>query len=273
MLCPRGAMQAAVGIKISKPSSTSLLDTGKIWFPSIMVDTCDTGILADGENGAHSCAFGYSWIRNCDICVELDQANATMFTFAFVHPLSSTTIFKVNGGGRIYVHSINIVQGPNCVLDITGGDLTTSFFQINGVTGDNRNAEYTLLKNHDDGNGLTHVRFTNCHFTSASQAPKNIAKIDIDRSSSDSGQTVVEIVGSRGLTRANAVLTDKVVIKGASGSKKSRLIIRDSEIPAFPGDPPKSQLINDVDASNYTENRIKNWVFNEGLRVDESQSG
>jgi hypothetical protein len=248
--------RAGVGIKITKPSSGSLLNTGKLWFPSILIDNCATGILADGALSADSCAFGYANIRDCHTAVHLNGSGATMFTFGYVHTPDNKTIFKVSGGGRIYVHSVNIVFGPDIVLDVVGGDLTNSFFHINGVTGDGNNTAYTLLRHHDPGSGSTHVRFTNAHLL----LPPNIVRIDIDRvtGGGTTGQTVVEIVGSRGLN----ALENNVVIKGASSSKPSRLIVRDSELAR------DIELVASASSSNYTDNRVKNWLFHTGLETD-----
>jgi hypothetical protein len=160
------------------------------------------------------------------------------------------------------VHSINVLAGVGTVLDLQGGDLTNSFFHINGVTGDGNNLDYHLLKNHDTGNGTQHVRFTNCHFL----LPPNVAKIDINRVGSTSGQTVVEIVGSRGLNAMAATNTTnptpgKVKIKGASSTKPSRIIVRDSELAS-------ATPIVDPTSSHYTENRLKNWSWGDGLQTD-----
>jgi hypothetical protein len=268
---PGTGARANIGIKIVQPSSGPIT-TGKIWAPSIMIDDCFTAIYADGRTrSADSCAFGYAWIRSCETCFHLDGANATMFTFGYVHPLISTTVFKVTGGGRIYVQSLNVLTQftTGTILDVSGGDIPNGFFHINGVTGDGNITDYHLLKNTDSGNGLTHVRFTNAHLTPPHGDPiKDFnAKIDINRSASTSGQTVVEIVGCRGLNAMVGTpgsMTDppNVVIKGASSSRQSHLIIRGSEL---------ARSFSVVDANNsshYTENRIKNWLFGSGLETD-----
>jgi hypothetical protein len=277
---PQDNPRAGIGIKITTPATGSLLNAGKIWFPAIMIDNCGTGIYADGSSGglsADSCAFGYGNFRLCGTCVRLDGAGATTFTFEYTMPQLCEVMFHVTGGGRVYVQSLNLLLNPTggTILDVSGGDLTNSFFHINGLTGDGRTADYHLLNNVDNGNGLTHVRFTNAHFISA-PGGANVAKINIDRTKvggGSSGQTVVEIVGSRGLAVNAGAFTNNVTIKGASSSERSRLIVRDCDIARFPGDPPTSQLIKQPDSSNYTENRIKNWVFGAGLQPSEFESG
>lgn len=159
-----GQNRANVGIHITKLQGGGL-DTGKICFPAISIDDCGTAIKFDGSGSADSCAFGYYWPHDCDVAVQLTSAAATMFTFRYIHPLSLDKVFEVTGGGRIYVHSVNVVSGVETLLDIQRGDLTNSFFHINGVTGDGNNTDYYLLKNTDDGDALTHVRFTNAHLT------------------------------------------------------------------------------------------------------------
>ncbi len=118
-----------------------------------------------------------------------------------------------------------------------------------------------LLGNRNDGKDLVRVRFTNCHFTSDASTDM---KIEIDRSGCTGGQTVLEIVGSRGL----GVLRQNVIMKGASSSKRSRLIIRDSELETI------APLIDpDVTSSQYTIDRIKNWLSHAGPEDNGSESG
>jgi hypothetical protein len=135
-----------------------------------------------------------------------------MFSFRFVYPQDSKTVFHVTAGGRIYVASINVVLTATGggILDVVSSDMNNGFYHINGLAGDGNVTDYHLLKNTDSGNGLQYFRFTNAHFVNTDSP--HVAKIDINRSGSTSGQTVVELVGCRGVAIGGGVLTNNVKI-------------------------------------------------------------
>jgi hypothetical protein len=178
-----------------------------------------------------------------------------------VLPQSSSTVFKVTGGGRIYVDSINAVMGITgaTILNVVGSDSTNGFYHINAMTGDGGSEDFHVFKNDDDGDGLQHFRFTNAHLLSKDKPANNLARVNIDRTGGN-GQSVLEFVGCKGLTEKGEALTNRVIIKGASSSKRSRLIVRDSGIANA------DDLIDAVNSSHYTENRIKNWTFAGGVQ-------
>jgi hypothetical protein len=169
-----------------------------------------------------------------------------MFTIRYMHPLFSTTVFKVTGGGRIYVHSINGLLIPNggTILDVVGSDMNNGFFQINGLTGDGRTKDYHVLKNDDSSNGLQCVRFTNAHLLDGSSTDPLVAQINI---AGGTGQTLVEFVGCIGLADNNRALFGNV------------LIVRDSAIG------PASVLIDTANSSDYSVDGVKNWTFGAGV--------
>jgi hypothetical protein len=259
-ICPTCSPPPCSSSSSSSSEGATIRPGGKMWLPAIMIVDCETGIQAGGDVTAGSCAFGYLHVRECAVGMEFSDSGATMYTFRFILPSQTSKIFKVTGGGgRVYVASINVIQGPDYVLDISEGEITNGFFHINDLTIDGGNTSVTLLENVDSGNGLTHVRFTNMQF--ARNTASDTARINIDRTKvggGSTGQTVVELVGCRGLTLNGDRMTNAVTIKGASSSKPSRLISRDCELPENPAAAP---LIDTGSSSHFTENRIKNWLF------------
>jgi hypothetical protein len=255
--------RAAIGLKIAKPLAGTL-DTGNMWLPAIRIDDCETGVYAFGALSAASCAFGYAFMRGCETCFHLDGANATIFTFRYIHPLSSKKVFIVEAAGRIYVHAINIVEGPETILRVNGGTEGNSFFHIGGLKMDSGNPGFRLVDTDDETDTLTHIRFTDAHFTGDQN---NVVDVRIDRRGGN-GQTVLEFVGCKGVANGGKVLASNVQINGGSASTPSRLIVRDSELAL-------RSVVELIDPSSqhYTENRLKNWVFSQGIQTDESSSG
>jgi hypothetical protein len=121
---------------------------------------------------------------------------------------------------------------------VLGGDTKNAFYHINGLALYNEVDGVTLLRNISLAGGTHYVRFTNAHFvcsdtsgcppSSSSGVSANCHPVDvlIDRTGGMVGQTMLEFVGCRGL----AALDSNIVIKGASSTRKSYLIARESEI-------------------------------------------
>jgi hypothetical protein len=246
----------ALGLRIcnSCSSSSGLSESGKAWFKAMCIEDCLTAIKAEGTTPADSCAFGYFQPRNCGVAVELDGTGTTMFTFRFVLPTGtptvSRTIFKVTQGGRIYVAAINML-GNGTILDVQNGDDNDAFYHINGLKVDGNSTDLAVLNNVDDGNGLQLFRFTDAQFYQG-----NDATVLIDRTGGN-GQSVLEFVGARWM---DDPLVQHVTIKGASSSKPSRLIVRDSMLASA------TQLINTTASNAFrSENRIRNWTLDDGV--------
>jgi hypothetical protein len=274
--CQPTGKRPAIGIKICNSCASSsssgqptLTRAGKIWFNQLMIEDCVTAIKAEGSTPVESCAFGYFQPRECDVAVELAGTASTMFTFRFVLPSGtpsvSRTIFKVSQGGRIYVAAMNML-GNGTILDVQNGGVNDAFYHINGLKVDGNSNDLTVLNNVDSGDGLQLFRFTDVQFQESKDVNSE-ARVVIDRRGG-TGQTVLEFVGSRWLTLNGQVLTDNVLINGASSSKRSRLIVRDSTIGRI-----AAERLIQSGSLNFSEHRIKNWLLASGVdfSVDEQE--
>jgi hypothetical protein len=248
-----------IGIRICNscdPSSSgSELDrAGKIWFKSLCVEDCRIGVQATGSQPADSCAFGYYRPNYCVTAVHLDSTLSTMFTFRYMHPFGCNTAFRVDNGGRIYVHAINVVMtgaGTRYLLDVQGGTEVDAFFHINGMKVDGNVDTFVVLNNVDDGDGLHLFRFTDAQFY---RDQGRQATVNIDREGG-SGQSVLEFVGARWMEEP---LDGRITINGASANKPSRLIVRDSML----------DDIGDLIAggsSHYSTDAVRNWTLANGV--------
>jgi hypothetical protein len=277
--------RAGTGILIERPSS-SPLQAGKIWFGSLLVEHCDTAVATSSSSSgaADEVGFGYFWPQNCDVAVHLNHATSMEFSFEYVHAVNCGTVFKVTSGGRIFTQSLRVLSDGTTILDLAGGDAASAYYHINGLALDD-GVDGTVLLNNDVGaSGTHHVRFTNAHLicsdettpcppgpssSSTSLTPDastncHAVTATIDRTDAGStGQTMLELVGCRGLSALNG----NVTIKGASSGKKSYLIVRESEIAEA------GFLIHTTNSSNYIYNGIENWTYGCGVVRNDSGAG
>jgi hypothetical protein len=168
-----------------------------------------------------------------------------------------------------------VISGNTTVLELTGGDATGAFYQINGLALDDGVDGTVLLDNVVGGSGTHHVRFTNAHLICSDESPcppvssssSSSAEVStnchgvealIDRTGAGStGQTMLELVGCRGLS----ALYGKVAIKGASSMKKSYLIVRESEALEA------GYLIDVPNSSHYEYEGVENWTYPCGVQA------
>jgi hypothetical protein len=273
--CP--GSPASIGLLIKRPSTTSLLRTGKIWFGSLIVEDCATAIAtaSDTVSNADEVAFGYFWPKGCTTAVHLQHVDSMNFSFEYVHAEDCGTIFKVANGGRIVTQAIRVLSDGTTLLDVSGGDDKNAFYHINGLALDDGVDGVYLLRNVSTAAQVHHFRFTNAHFVCSDESPcppsSSSAKstnchpveVLIDRTGSSAGQTVLELVGCRGL----AALDSNVLIKGAGSTKKSHLIVRESEITRV------GFLIDmATPSSNYSYSGFENWTYGCGIVPDDSGS-
>jgi hypothetical protein len=273
--CP--GSRAGTGILIKRSSASDPLSTGKTWFGSLLVEDLAAGVASDPDtdNIADEISFGFFWPKGCDTAVHLQDSKSVNYSFEYIHAEDCDRVFKVTNGGRIFTQAMRVLTDGTIVLDLLGGDATNAFYHINGLALDDGVDNVSLLENASMSGGTHHVRYTNAHLVCSDTSPCppssssgvsancHPVSVNIDRTNSADGQTMLEFVGCRGL----AALDSNVVINGDSSTHKSHLIVRESEIARA------GFLIDTGGSSHYTYAGFENWTYGCGIVPDDSGSG
>jgi hypothetical protein len=194
-------------------------------------------------------------------------------TFQQVYARDVDTIFKVTDGGRIFTQLVSVLSDNTVVLDVIAGGKNNAYYHLGGVVIDEYASNITLLRNDttlldDDGDHV--VRFTDGHFRNSASAVVNRT---IGNGTGNSGRTILEFVGCRGLASLHGLTTGNVVLKSnaddATRKNRAVLSVRDCDL----SDLASTDIVSLIDSqsTNYRAWGRDNWTFASG-KVQDSES-
>ncbi|MCF7854065.1 MAG: glycoside hydrolase family 55 protein [Candidatus Pacebacteria bacterium] len=130
------AKKAKIGFLVAK--SGKGIGTGKMWFPALSINNCETGFQAGTHERMHNCdnlIFGYLALSNCTYGFRTRNHMAMDIHFSFVKAGGTMdTLFYFERGGAMHVnglglHSANI----GTMLRIGWVGRNNGFFSLNNV--------------------------------------------------------------------------------------------------------------------------------------------